>query len=306
MKKYLLLRIGSALVTLWLMSVLVFVSVRLIGDPTHLLLPPEATAQDREVLREQMGLNKPVLLQYGIYAGNLLRGDVGASFITGQPALEVLLPRVVPSILLAGTALLLSVVFGVPAGIAAAQRPRGNLARVADGIAALGLAAPAFLVALLLIRWLSVDLRWLPTNGYGSLAHLVIPALSLSLYSTAALYKLTQSTMADILRADFIRFARIKGISQRAVIFKHALKNASLPILTFTASQFGLLIAGAVSVEVIFGWPGIGGAMVDAISQFDYSVIQAVALVVVLLFVLINLIVDVLYGWLDPRIRLAN
>lgn len=306
MKKYLLLRIGSALVTLWLMSVLVFVSVRLIGDPTHLLLPPEATAHDRDVLREQMGLNKPLPIQYAIYAGNLLRGDVGTSFITGQSAVAVLVPRIVPSLLLAGTALLISLILGVPAGIAAAQRPQGKVARITDLLATFGLAAPAFLVALLLIRWLSVDLRWLPTNGYGTLAHLVIPALSLSLYSTAALYKLTQSTMSDILRADFIRFARIKGISQRSVIFKHALKSASLPILTFSASQFGLLIAGAVSVEVIFGWPGIGGAMVDAISQFDYTVIQAVALVVVLLFVLINLIVDVLYGWLDPRIRLAN
>lgn len=306
MKKHLLLRIGSALVTVWLMSVLVFVSVRLIGDPTHLLLPPEATAQDRQQLREQMGLTKPLPVQYLIYAGHLLQGDVGTSFITGQPAMAVLGPRILPSMLLAGTALLLSLLLGVPGGIAAAQFPRGKVARVGDLLATLGLAAPAFFVALLLIRWFSVDLRWLPTNGYGSLAHLVIPALSLSLYSTAALYKLTQSTMGEILQSDFIRFARIKGISQRSVIFRHALKNASLPILTFSASQFGLLIAGAVSVEVIFGWPGIGGAMVDAISQFDYSVIQAVALVVVLLFVIINLIVDVLYGWLDPRIRLAN
>ncbi|MBV6826509.1 ABC transporter permease [Pseudomonas sp. PD9R] len=306
MKKYFLLRIGSALVTVWLMSILVFVSVRLIGDPTHLLLPPEATAQDRQVLREQMGLTKPLPLQYLIYVGNLLQGDVGKSFITGQPAMAVLGPRIMPSILLAGSALLLSLVFGVPGGIAAAQNPRGKAARIGDLLATLGLAAPAFFIALLLIRWLSVDLRWLPTNGYGSFAHLIIPALSLSLYSTAALYKLTQSTMGEILQSDFIRFARIKGISYRSVIFKHALKNASLPILTFSASQFGLLIAGAVSVEVIFGWPGIGGAMVDAISQFDYTVIQAVALVVVLLFVIINLIVDVLYGWLDPRIRLAN
>lgn len=306
MKKYFLLRIGSALVTVWLMSILVFVSVRLIGDPTHLLLPPEATAQDRQVLREQMGLTKPLPLQYLIYVGNLLQGDVGKSFITGQPAMVVLGPRIMPSMLLAGSALFLSLLFGVPGGIAAAQNPRGKAARFGDLLATLGLAAPAFFIALLLIRCLSVDLRWLPTNGYGSFAHLIIPALSLSLYSTAALYKLTQSTMGEILQSDFIRFARIKGISPRSVIFKHALKNASLPILTFSASQFGLLIAGAVSVEVIFGWPGIGGAMVDAISQFDYTVIQAVALVVVLLFVIINLIVDVLYGWLDPRIRLAN
>lgn len=306
MKKYLLLRFGSALVTVWLMSMLVFVGVRLIGDPTHLLLPPEATAQDREVLREEMGLTKPLPLQYLIYVTSLLKGDVGKSFITGQPAMTVLGPRVMPSLLLAGSALLLSLMSGVPAGIAAARNPGGKAARFGDLLASLGLAAPAFFIALLLIRWFSVDLRWLPTNGYGSFSHLVIPALSLSLYSTAALYKLTQSTMGEILQSDFIRFARIKGISNRSVIFKHALKSASLPILTFSASQFGLLIAGAVSVEVIFGWPGIGGAMVDAISQFDYTIIQAVALVVVLLFVIINFIVDVLYGWLDPRIRLAN
>lgn len=306
MKKYFLLRIGSALVTVWLMSILVFVSVRLIGDPTHLLLPPEATAQDRQVLREQMGLTKPLPLQYLIYVGNLLHGDIGKSFITGQPAMAMLGPRIMPSMLLAGSALFLSLLFGVPGGITAAQHPRGKTARIGDFLATLGLAAPAFFIALLLIRWLSVDLRWLPTNGYGSFAHLIIPALSLSLYSTAALYKLTQSTMGEILQSDYIRFARIKGISQRSVIFKHALKSACLPILTFCASQFGLLIAGAVSVEVIFGWPGIGGVMVDAIAQFDYTVIQAVALVVVLLFVIINLIVDVLYGWLDPRIRLAS
>ncbi|MBD1551480.1 ABC transporter permease [Pseudomonas typographi] len=306
MKKYLFLRIGSALVTLWLMSVLVFVSVRLIGDPTHLLLPPEATEQDRQALREQMGLTKPLPVQYLIYAGNLLKGDIGTSFVTGQPATVVIGPRIVPSVLLAAAALLLSLAAGVPAGIVAACNPAGATARIGNLLATLGLATPAFFVALLLIRWLSVDLRWLPTNGYGTLAHLVIPAVSLSLYSAAALYKLTQSTMGEILQSDFIRFARIKGISLRSVIYKHALKNASLPIITFCASQFGLLIAGAVSVEVIFGWPGIGGAMIDAISQFDYTVIQAVALIVVLLFVVINLIVDVLYGWLDPRIRLAH
>ncbi|MBD1599383.1 ABC transporter permease [Pseudomonas typographi] len=306
MKKYLFLRIGSALVTLWLMSVLVFVSVRLIGDPTHLLLPPEATEQDRQALREQMGLTKPLPVQYLIYAGNLLKGDIGTSFVTGQPATVVIGPRIVPSVLLAAAALLLSLAAGVPAGIVAACNPAGATARIGNLLATLGLATPAFFVALLLIRWLSVDLRWLPTNGYGTLAHLVIPAVSLSLYSAAALYKLTQSTMGEILQSDFIRFARIKGISLRSVIYKHALKNASLPIITFCASQFGLLIAGAVSVEVIFGWPGIGGAMIDAISQFDYTVIQAVALIVVLLFVVINLLVDVLYGWLDPRIRLAH
>ncbi|WP_213765530.1 ABC transporter permease [Caballeronia sp. dw_19] len=306
MKKYLAHRLVAALATIWLMSVIVFVGVRFIGDPVHLLLPPEATVQDRAVLSRELGLSEPLPLQYVSYASHLLRGDVGRSFVTGQPAFEVLSARAVPSALLAGTALLISLVIGVPAGIAAATRHDTVATRISNIVAGFGLAAPSFFIALLLIRWLAVDLQLLPTSGYGTARHLVIPALSLSLYTSAALFRLTQAAMTDVLQTEFIRFARIKGISRRSVIYRHALKNCSLVILTFSASQFGMLLTGAVSVEVIFGWPGIGGAMVDAISQFDYTVIQAAALLVLGLFVLINLVLDIAYGWLDPRIRLAS
>ncbi|HEM7843188.1 ABC transporter permease (plasmid) [Burkholderia multivorans] len=306
MKQYLIHRLIAATATLWLMSVIVFVGVRLIGDPVHLLLPPEATEQDRAVLRNELGLSRPLPQQYLAYISHLLRGDVGRSFVTGQPAFEVLGAHAGPSAQLAGTALLISLIAGIPAGIAAATHPGAIATRVANVAAGFGLAAPSFFVALLLVRWLSVDLHLLPTSGYGSARHLVIPALSLSLYMSAALFRLTQSAMADVLRTEFIRFARIKGISRHAVIYRHALKNCVLVILTFSASQFGMLLTGAVSIEVIFGWPGIGGAMVDAISQFDYTVIQAAALLVLSVFVLINFLLDIVYGWLDPRIRHAS
>ncbi|MDR8761957.1 ABC transporter permease [Burkholderia multivorans] len=306
MKRYVLQRLLAAAITIWLMSMIVFVGVRFVGDPVHLLLPPEATEQDRAVLRDELGLAKPLPQQYLSYVVHLMHGDIGRSFVTGQPAFEVLRARLAPSAILAGAALVLSLLTGVPGGIAAALHPYAVMTRVAQIVASLGLAIPSFLIALLLIRWLSVDAGLLPTSGYGTWRHLVIPAISLSLYMGGALFRLTQSAMSDVLRTEFIRFARIKGISRHAVIYRHALKSCALIILTFSASQFGMLLTGAVSVEVIFGWPGIGGVMVDAISQFDYTVIQAAALMVLGLFVLLNLLLDLAYGWLDPRIRLAH
>ncbi|MGI4812745.1 MAG: ABC transporter permease [Janthinobacterium lividum] len=305
MAKHLLWKFGSTLLTLLAMTLLIFVTVRLIGDPAHTLLPPEATPADRMVLRHELGLDRPLLTQYLIYLWHLLHGDVGRSFLTNQSAFASLLPEIWPSVLLSGAALLVSVALGLPWGAVAALRPHGVLAGSASVFEMFGLAAPPFLVGLLLIRFFSVQLHWLPTGGFGTLQNLLMPAFALSLYTAAALLRLTRATMQKTLASDYVRFARLKGVPERVLVFRHALKNAALPIVTFAASQFGTLIAGAVSIELVFSWPGIGKSMVDAISQLDFPVVQAAAIVIVLIFVTTNFLTDLLYVWLDPRIRFS-
>lgn len=295
----------SALLTILAMTLIIFVFVRIAGDPTHLMLPAEATEADREVLRQQLGLSDPYVVQYLRYLFDLVRGDFGTSYYYRLPALQVIAPTLLPSAMLAAAALALSLAVGVPLGILAALAPGGATDRLGLGFAAVGQAAPAFLVALLLIRLFAVGLGWLPTSGYGDLRHLILPTLALSLFSAAALFRLTRANLAETLAMDFVTLARLKGMPLRVIVLKHALRNAALPIVTFAASQFGILLGGGVAIETIFAWPGIGLLIVNAILGLDYIVVQAGAIVIVAMFVALNLVVDLLYGWIDPRIRYA-
>ncbi|WP_321795038.1 ABC transporter permease [Caballeronia sp. J97] len=303
MPAYLLRRIGSALLTVWLMSVLIFVLVRMVGDPAYLLMPPEATEADRQLFREQLGLADPVPLQYARFLAGLLRGDMGNSFHFGAPALSMALSRLASSLLLVGVSLALALAVGLSLGVASAVRRGTWIDRIASIFAVLGQAAPPFFVALLLIRLFSVQWGWLPTGGHGSWRHLILPVCALAWYSAAGIARLTRANMLTVLEADYIRMARIKGLPSRVVIGTHALRNAALPIVAFTASQFGVLIGGAVAIETVFSWPGFGSLMVEAISTLDFTVVQAAVIVSVLLFVSINLAVDVIYALVDPRIR---
>jgi peptide/nickel transport system permease protein len=293
MLAYVLRRTGSAVVTVLLMSMLIFVLVRMVGDPAYLLMPPEATEADRQLFREQLGLADPVPLQYARFLSGVLHGDMGNSFHFGAPALSMALTRLGSSLVLVGLSL----------GVAAAVRRGGWIERANTVFAVLGQAAPPFFVALLLIRLFSVQWGWLPTGGHGTWRHLILPVCALAWYSAAGIARLTRANMLNVLDADYIRMARIKGLPEHVVIGTHALRNAALPIVAFTASQFGVLIGGAVAIETVFSWPGFGSLMVEAISTLDFTVVQAAVMVSVLLFVSINLVVDVVYALVDPRIR---
>lgn len=302
MSGFVLRRLLSATVTLLLMSLLIFVLVRLVGDPAHLMMPPEATEADRELFRQHMGLNDPLLTQYGHFISGMLQGEFGNSFHFGVPALQIVSERLLPSLVLTFSALALAVLVGVGLGVIAAITRAQSVRQLVALFSALGQAAPPFFFALLFIRYFSVELGWLPTGGYGSWQHLLLPMTALGWYSAAGLARLTQANLEEVLASEFIRMARIKGLPESVVILRHGLKNAALPVLTFAASQFGILIGGAVAVEAVFSWPGFGSLMVEAINQLDFTVVQAAVVVSTLLFILINLAVDLLYALIDPRI----
>lgn len=305
MLAYVIRRLLQSFVTVLLAAALIFVIVRLVGDPTHLMLPPEATEADRQLLREQMGLSAPIPVQYGRFLLDIARGDLGTSFRFGRSALEIVLDRLGPTLILTIASLGFGVLLGVPLGIAAAVRRGSWVDQLATAFAVLGQAAPPFLFGILFVRLFSVGLGWLPTSGYGSLENLILPATALGWYSAAGLARLTRSSMGEVLDAEYIKMARIKGLPHRTVIYKHALRNASLPVITFAALQFGILMGGAVSIEAVFAWPGVGKLILDSISNLDYTVVQAAVILAALLFTMINLTVDLLYAWIDPRIRYA-
>jgi peptide/nickel transport system permease protein len=303
---FLLRRLAGSVATILLASLVIFILIRLVGDPTHLMLPPEATDDDRALLRQELGLDRPMVVQYATFLFDLLHGDMGESFSYRQPALSLVISMLPPSLMLAGAAMLMAVALGVPWGLLAAYRADGWADRTGRVFAVLGQSGPPFFVGLLLIRLLSVNWRLLPTGGYGDVTHLVMPAFALSWYSAAGLLRLTRASVGEALRSDYILTARIKGVSDRAVLLCHALRNAALPIITFTSSQFGILLGSAVSIEAVFAWPGFGKLIVDAISQLDYTVVQAGVVVAAVLFIAINLCTDILCAVLDPRIRLGS
>jgi peptide/nickel transport system permease protein len=302
---YIFQRLGQAVVTVLVVTMVIFVIIRLIGDPTHLMLPPEATEADRDLLRQQMGLSDSVIVQYGRFLWALLHGDMGMSYRFSRPAMEVVLDRIGPTLLLTCTSLCIGVFVGVPLGVASAVRPDSFIDLVSKIIALFGQAAPPFFFGLLFVLLFSVELGWLPTSGYGGPRYLILPSLALGWYSAAGLMRLTRSNMLDVLNSEYVKMARIKGVPERVVIYRHALKNASLPVLTFASLQFGILMGGAVSIESVFAWPGMGKLILDSIANLDYTVVQAAVTVSALLFTLINLAVDILYAYIDPRIRYA-
>ena len=305
MTRFIFFRTQQALVTVFLVTAIIFVIIRLVGDPTHLMLPPEATEADRALLRDEMGLSDPIPIQYLRFVGDLVQGDMGTSYRFRRPALDVVMERLGATLLLTSLSLGVGTLVGIPLGVASAVRRDTVVDILAKGVAIFGQAAPPFLLALLLVRLFSVELRWLPTNGYGSFSNLILPALALGWYSAAGILRLTRSSMLEVLGSEYVKMARIKGLPAHVVIYKHALKNASLPVLTFMALQFGILMGGAVAIEAIFAWPGVGKLILDSISNLDYAVVQAAVTVSALIFVGLNLAVDILYAIIDPRIRLG-
>ncbi len=285
-------------------SVVVFLLLRLAGDPLQILVPPDASQADLEAMRRTLGLDRPWLVQYGVFLGAALRGDLGTSFYHGVPAMGLVLERLPATLELILTAMAVSLVVAVPAGVLAARRPGGLADRVARGASLLGISAPPFWIAIMLILVFAVELRWLPSSGRGSVAHLVLPAFSLALYRVALFTRLVRAGMLEALSQDYVRTARSKGVPERSVVFGHALKNTLIPVVTMAGLQMGSLFAGAIVTERIFAWPGMGRLILDSITKLDYPVVVAWALVVAAAFVTVNLLVDCTYTLVDPRVRL--
>jgi len=305
MLNYLLRRLAQSALTVLLVIALIFTIVRAIGDPTHLMLPPEATEADRVVLRQQMGLDRPLPVQFASFLVDLAHGDFGTSYRFARPALGVVAEALLPTLILAVAALAVAMLIGLPLGIASALWPHGVVDQFAKVFGVLGQAAPPFFFSLIFVKLFSLEFGWFPTGGYGTVSHLVLPMCALGWYAAAGVARLTLSSMTTVLHSEYIKFARIKGVPETVIVFRHALRNAILPVITFVSLQFGVLLGGAVSVEVVFAWPGVGQLILDSINNLDYTIVQAAVTIAAVVFALVNLTVDLLYAVIDPRIRYA-
>jgi len=305
MKRYVAVRLGLAAITVVGISIIVFSLARLSGDVAASLIPPEAARNPETYARvkHDLGLDRSYPEQYLIWAKNLLHGDFGRSISFHDSTLSLYAKKFPYTLRIAAVAFVFSVLIGIPIGVTSSLRPGSIWDRAATGFALLGQASPSFFVAILLIVLLSVKLRWLPTSGTGGPSHYLMPALSLSWFSIAALARLTRSAMLEVLDRDHIKLARLNGVPERSIIWRHALKNASIPILTLASLQFVFFISGSVVVETIFAWPGIGQLSIQAIRSRDYPMVQTIVLITSSLVVLLTLAVDLTYAWIDPRIR---
>ncbi len=303
MARFVLRRLGFGAFAIVGVSIVTFVGVRLSGDPTYLLLPPNPTEADVVRIRHDLGLDRSILEQYLAYLSNVLQGDFGTSIKHSMPAFDLVTSRLWPTVELALVAFGISVVSGVFLGTIAAWRAGTALDKAATTFGLFGQAMPNFWVAIMLILVFSVELRWLPTSGRGGPEHLVLPAIALSWPSTAAIVRLTRSSMLEVLESDYVKFARLKGTSEAVVIWKHALRNALLSVVTYAGLTLATLLGGAVIIEQVFSWPGLGSLMVSSIYARDFPVVQAGVFLASLVFVASSLVVDLLYGAVDPRIR---
>ena len=302
MLRYLSKRLWHTVYVIIGISVISFFFIHLSGDPVMLMLPADASDQEIEDLRQQLGFNDPIYVQYLRFAWQALRGEFGESMYYKVPAMQLILERLPASLELALAAMLIALVVAVPIGIISAVR-RGSLLDMGSMLGALfGLSMPHFWLGIMMILIFSVKLGWLPTSGRGTLAHLIMPSLALGLSLMAMFARLTRSVMLEVLSLDYIRTARSKGLKERIVIAKHAFKNALIPLVTVAGMQFGFLLGGTVIIETVFAWPGVGRLVVQAIFNRDYPLVQAIVLVLAVIFVAVNFIVDMLYMYLDPQI----
>ncbi|MBX3068972.1 MAG: ABC transporter permease [Thermomicrobiales bacterium] len=301
---FLVSRVLQSLVVLAGLTFLVFALVRVVpGDPVRLLLGDQATPEQIEQTRKDFGLDESIIVQYGYFLGDIARGDLGTSLRQRQPVTDLIRDALPSTLKLALASIGLSVGIGVPLGILTAVKRGSAIDSVVMSATLFGQALPTFWWGIVLITIFSVSLRWFPTSGSGGWEHLVLPAVTLSTYVLALIVRLTRSAMVEVLTQDYVRTARAKGLSERVVLFGHALRNAAIPIVTIIGLQFGNLIGGAVITETVFAWPGIGLLALNAINSRDYPLLQAIVLLSAVTFLTINLIIDLLYSMLDPRIR---
>ena len=304
MKQFIARRAAYSLISLFLLSLTIFFFVRVTGDPATLLVEPGASEADIAAIHHRFGLDRPLVVQYALFIFSLVQGDLGQSFYYQTPVFELYFSRLPNSLLLAAAAMTFSLLIGIPAGILSAVRVGHFWDHVGKMFALLGLSLPSFFVGLIMILFFSVYLGWLPSSGSGTALHLVMPAFALGWYFAAAHMRLTRSSMLDVLGSEYIKLARLKGLPQTRVIAKHALKNALIPVLTLAGINLVLMINVAVVVETVFAWPGIGRLLYEGVSFRDFPVVQGVVILGGAMIVGVNLLVDIVYAVIDPRIRL--
>lgn len=304
MKGYVLGRLASGLVVIFLALTAVFFMLRLSGDPVLLFAPMDTSRTNIDAIRERMGFNDPLPVQYVRFMTDAVRGDFGDSTRERRPAIDVVVERLPATLQLGGLALLISVVIGIPLGILSATRHGSVWDRVAQLISVLGQAVPGFWLGLLLMLFFAVRLNWLPTSGRGGVDHIILPAITLSALSIARYARLTRSTMLDVLGQDYMRTAKAKGLSGSSILWGHALKNASVSLITMTGLEIGRLIEGAVIVEQVFAWPGMGRVTVQALLNRDFAVVMASVVLFAAMYTLANLLADIAYGWVNPQVKL--
>jgi peptide/nickel transport system permease protein len=302
MIKYICRRLFHTLFMIAGISLIVFLITNVIGDPLALLVPLDATHEDIANISKQLGLDEPIHERYLIFLKNLLKGDFGESFIFEEPAMDLVWEHLPATMELTLAAMLIAVFFAIPIGIISAIRPYSLLDRIARFFALIGQASPSYWLGIMAILFFGVKLRILPISGRGGLDHLILPAATLGFYAMAAIMRLTRSAMLDVMDMDFIRTARIKGLGEKKVILKHAFKNALIPVVTIVSLFTGRLLGGAVITETIFAWPGLGRLSIQAVQASDFPLVQAAVFMMSIFFIFINLVVDILYSWIDPRI----
>jgi peptide/nickel transport system permease protein len=303
MGPYILKRLGEAILVCFGISVITFLLLHVAGDPVQLLLSIEAKAEDAAILRKSLGLDRPLYVQYGIFLKGLLQLDFGTSLFIRESAFSLVMERFPATVQLTVAGMVIALAIAVPLGVVAAIRRYSLLDNLCTALAVSGQAMPIFWLGLMLIIFFAVQLRLLPASGRGTFLHLLMPAFTLGASLAPITMRMTRSKMLDILSADYIRTARAKGLREQIVLFRHALRNASIPIVTILGLQFGRLLGGAIVTEAVFAWPGLGTLALSAIRNFDYPLAQACILTMAFIIVIVNLGVDVLVGWLDPRVR---
>lgn len=306
MRQFVARRLFYSLLSLFLLSLTIFFFVRVTGDPAALLVEPGASEDDIAAIHQQFGLDKPLWVQYGLFMTNLFRGDFGKSFYYQTPVASLYMDRLPNSLLLAAVAMAFSLIVGIPSGILAAVRVGRFWDNAGKLFALLGLSLPSFFVGLVLILLFSVYLGWLPSSGSGGVLHILMPAFALGWYFAASHMRLTRSSMLEVLGSEYIKLARLKGLPQSLVIAKHAFKNALIPVLTLAGINLVLMINVAVVVETVFAWPGIGRLLYEGISFRDFPVVQGVVIMGGTMIVAVNLLVDIAYAVIDPRIRVEK
>ena len=303
MNRFILKRFVETLVVLYLALTAVFVMVRLTGDPVLLMIPADATPEFIEQFRREMGFNKPLAVQYGRFLLGAVHGDFGKSLRQQASAISLVIERIPASLLLTTTSMFIALMASIPIGIFSASKRGSLMDKLGTVNAVFGQSIPNFWLGLMLILVFSVLLRWLPTGGMGSWKHLILPSITLAAYSVARITRLTRSSMIEVLQMDYIQTARAKGLKELRILWKHALKNALIPIITITGLQIGVIFGGAVITESIFSWPGLGRLLVQSIYFRDFPTVQASVFIIAVMVCLVNLIVDLLYGLVNPEIR---
>ena len=322
MAEFILKRSLQSIFVLFIMSIIVFSGVNLVGDPVDMLINPEADQMEVERVIRDLGLDRPITEQYWYFLVNAFKGDLGRSFIFGEPALKLIIQRMPATIELALFSLLIAILFGIPLGMFAGLKPKSKFSKMIMATSILGFSMPTFWVGILLIMFFAVFLGWLPSTGRGDLgtfiglesslftldglSHVFLPAFNLALFKMSSIIRLTRAGTREIILQDYITFARSKGLSENRVVMVHVLRNILIPIVTVIGLEFGSLIAFSTVTETVFAWPGMGKLIIDSIYNLDRPVIVAYLLIIVTFFVFLNLVVDILYSLLDPRVRIKG